>query len=136
MPISALSLAVVGANFPNAKGPSRRFGISLCEPGTLIELRLEPKNSHDEHAVAVYGPDEIQLGYLTAERAPWIGGMMRAGREVQVAFQVATEFGAYVRAAFDGAEPVLPAREDRESRQDAADHDPDFWPDEAPADDF
>jgi len=124
-----LTLAVVGAQFPNAKGPTRRFGISLCRPGTPIELRLEPKNLKDENAVAVYGPSDIQLGYLTAERAPWIGSMIRDRREVRVVFQVDTEFGAYVRAAFDGADPVLPELREAVERRSTANQEQDFWPD-------
>jgi len=122
----SLSLAVVGVAHPNKRGPTRKFEIMLCEPGEPIELRLEPKNPADPNAVAVFSARGVQLGYLTAERAPWIGGMIRQGREVRAIFQWPARFGAVIRAAFDGEQPsieglVKPAE---------AGEEPDFWPDE------
>ncbi|AHE56037.1 HIRAN domain-containing protein [Sphingomonas sanxanigenens] len=105
-----LSLAVVGAQYPNKRGPTRAFGIAMCRPGDPIELRPEPKNPADERAVAVFTADNIQIGYITAERAPYIGGIIKAGREVRTIFQAPTQWGAIVRCAFDGASPSLPAR--------------------------
>ena len=105
---SALSLAVVGADHPNKRGPGRRFELNICRPGEPIELRPEPKNPKDENAVAVYSARGIQLGYITAERAPWIGGMLKQGREVRAIFQRQTGFGAWIRVAFDGEAPMLP----------------------------
>jgi hypothetical protein len=119
-----LSMAVVGAQHPNAKGPTRRFAIELCRPGDLIELRPEPENPMDEYAVAVYNPEGIQMGYLSAERAPWIGGMIRQGREITCIFQETTQYGAVVRVAFDGSAPILPAPRDPPPEE------PDFYPDE------
>lgn len=132
MPRPALSLAVVGADHPNPKGPTRRFGISLCRPGDAIELRREPKNQADENAVAVFDSRGIQIGYLTAERAPWIGGMIVNGREIRAAFQEATSWGALIRVAFDGAHPTLPeprGRPDNEC-QEFADTEPEWQPDQ------
>ncbi|AHE52606.1 HIRAN domain-containing protein [Sphingomonas sanxanigenens] len=103
-----LSLAVVGAQYPNKRGPTRAFGIAMCRPGDPIELRPEPKNPADERAVAVFTADNIQIGYITAERAPYIGGIIKAGREVRTIFQAPTQWGAIVRCAFDGAAPRLP----------------------------
>lgn len=105
-----MSLAVVGMRFPNrdkAKS-NRQFEMLLCKPGDPVELRPEPKNPKDERAVAVFSERGIQLGYLTAERCGRIGGMIRAGREVRAVFQAATEFGPWIRAAFDGEEPIVP----------------------------
>lgn len=121
---SELSLAVVGAQHPNLRGPTRQFAIALCKPGDPVELRREPKNPADPHAVAVFNREGMQMGYLTAERAPWIGGMIGRGREMIAIFQSSTEHGAAIRLAFDGAVPVLPIMRDRPSA------DPDFWPDE------
>jgi len=129
----ALSLAVVGAGFPNKRGPSRRFELNLCRPGEPIELRLEPKNPADENAVAVYSERGIQLGYLTAERAPWIGGMMRQGREIIAIFQRQTSFGAWIRIGFDGSRPDLPVERHEECARESDFSDvpaPDFYPDE------
>lgn len=104
----SLSLAVVGADHPNKRGPTRRFEIAMCVPGEPAELRPEPNNPADPQAVAVFSARGIQIGYLTAERAPWIGGMIRNGREMAAIFQAPTPYGALVRLAFDGDEPELP----------------------------
>lgn len=132
------SLAIVGAGFPNKKGPSRLFELNLCRPGEPIELRPEPKNPADERAIAVYSKRGIQVGYLTAERAPWIGAMIKHGREVRAIFQAQTRFGAWIRIAFDGEHPVLPADNRLEEAVDAGfadDPAPDFYPDEDWAED-
>ncbi len=75
----------------------------------------------------------VQIGYLPAERAPWIAGMLRAGREVRAVFQQATAHGAAIRVALDGAEPVLPTAAPLPSSLQQ-DHD-EFWPDPIPPDD-
>ncbi len=80
----------------------------MCLPGEPAELRPEPNNPADPQAVAVYSARGIQIGYLTAERAPWIGGMIRNGREMVAIFQAPTPYGALVRLAFDGEQPQLP----------------------------
>lgn len=72
MPLPQFSLAVVGADYPNKRGPARRFGIALCQPGDPIELRREPKNQFDEFAIAVFETGGIQLGYVRSERAAWL----------------------------------------------------------------
>ena len=87
MAMKQLSLHVVGANHPNADGSNRRFEILLCVPGEPIELVPEPKNPADPSAIAVVSARHIQIGYLTADRAPWIGSMLRNGRELQAVFQ-------------------------------------------------
>lgn len=130
MPRPALSLAVVGADFPNRRGPGRRFEIALCTPGEPIHLVPEPKNPADPRAVAVFSPRNIQIGYLTAERCAWIGGMLAQGRELRAVFQGASSFGAWIRVAFDGEEPLLPDPRPHEHVTD----DPDFWPDYEPPD--
>ncbi|UAK23642.1 HIRAN domain-containing protein [Sphingomonas nostoxanthinifaciens] len=127
MPIAALSLAVVGAAHSNKKGaPTRAFAIQLCRPGDTVELVPEPKNPADPHAVMVLNREGMQMGYLTAERAPWIGGMLGQGREIRAVFQEPTSYGAVIRVAFDGEEPALPAPRERET----ANREVDFYPDE------
>jgi hypothetical protein len=131
MPLPTQSLAVVGTQFDNKKGPTRRFEIELCRPGEPIELRPEPKNPADEHAVAVYSIRGLQIGYIKAERAAWIGGMIRQGREMAAIFQESTSWGAVVRVAFDGEVPTLPTKRDSgDSVVGADDSDIGFWPDE------
>jgi len=104
-----LSLAVVGADHPNRDKSNRRFEILLSAPGEPVDLKLEPKNPADPNAVAVFSSRGIQIGYLTAERAPWIGGMIRTGREISAVFQQGAVTGAVIRVAFDGVSPTLPA---------------------------
>ena len=106
-----LSLAVVGIDYANAdKGKSnRRFELLQCQPGDPVELRREPKNPHDSNAVAVFSERGIQVGYLTAERAPWIGGKIAAGEEVIAIFQELSGAAAAIRIRFGGGAPTLPA---------------------------
>jgi hypothetical protein len=123
--LAALTIAVVGADYPNkGKSPTRRFEIALCRPGDPIELRPEPKNPADENAIAVYSERGVQLGYLTAERAPLIGKYMRDGHDVIAIFQAPASFGAYIRVAFDGEVPVLPVAVASEPQNESG-----FWPD-------
>ena len=126
-----LSLHVVGADHPNRGGGNRRFEILLCTPGEAVALVPEPRNPVDPNAVMVVSARGVQIGYLTADRAAWIGAMLRQGREVAAVFQQATPMGAAVRVAFDGVVPVVPAV--REVGEDAA---PEFWPDEVWPEDF
>ena len=113
-----MSLAVVGIGYPNADGSSRKAHIERMVPGDPVELRPEPDNEKDSYAVAVLDGRERQLGYVTAERAPWIGSMIREGKEVRAVFQGVARTGAWIRVAFDGEEPVVPRvdepEEDRE----------------------
>lgn len=125
-----LSLHVVGADHPNRGGGNRRFEILLCAPGEAVALVPEPRNPVDPNAVMVLSARGVQIGYLTADRAAWIVGMLRSGRAVAGVFQQATPLGAAIRVAFDGAVPVLPKVAAVE-----ADPEPDYWPDEIPPDD-
>lgn len=125
-----LSLAVVGAGFDNKVGPSRLFEISMCKPGEEIRLKLEPKNPADPNAVAVYSARDIQIGYISAERAPLVGGAMRRG-VVDVIFQSAEPWGAVIRAHLDGTTATLPTvakalNSDPKNLNEAQD----WWPDE------
>ncbi len=125
MTLAPLSLSVVGSDYPNKRGPGRRFETALCEPGEPVELIPEPKNPADPRAVAVFSARGIQIGYLTAERCGRIGQLIRQGVEVRAIFQQATPRGAIIRAAFDGEPPELPT-----PHQPKAPAAPEFWPDE------
>lgn len=120
-----MSLAVVGADYPNKRGPARRFEIAICKPGEPVELRPEPKNPADPRAVAVYSSRGVQIGYLTAERCGRIGALIRQGVEVQAVFQQPTTNGAVIRAAFDGEAPTVPEIHRVEGAGEV-----DFWPDD------
>lgn len=130
--LPAMSLAVVGAPYANKDGSDRLFEILLCKPGEPVELRPEPKNKKDERAIAVLSARGVQIGYITAERAPRVGSLIRSGREVQSVFQARSEWGAWIRVAFDGEVPVVSGEEppiaSQLPRPAAAEQD--FYPDE------
>lgn len=131
------SLGVVGADYPNKRGPGRRFEIAMCVPGEPVELRREPKNPADSRAIGVYSLRNVQIGYVPAEQAQWIGGQLG---EIRAIFQRADTFGAVIRVTFDGSEPSLPV-EKPVRRSAPPPHDPDGygdddWPPRESTDDF
>lgn len=127
-----LSLAVVGLQFANSdrgKG-NRRFEALLCKPGEPVELRPEPRNPADPRAVAVFSSRGVQLGYLTAERAPWIGAKIRAGVELHAVFQELGQGIAIIRVSLGGGRPTLPdVRGDGTLVEEEGRADDDFQPD-------
>jgi len=104
-----LTLAVVGIGYRNADKTLRAAGLVKCTPGEPVELRLEPKNKNDRNAIAVFSARGIQIGYVTAERAPYIGKMIRAGEECRAVFQELDTTSAAIRVRFGGQAPTLPA---------------------------
>lgn len=130
--LQAMSLAVVGAQRPNADGSDRRFEILLCPSGEAIELRPEPTNKHDPLAIAVYSVRGALIGYLSAERCGRIGQLVRLGHEVQAIFQGTSQGGTWIRVAFDGETPELPSSSPMSARdQDHSEPaDDQFYPDE------
>ncbi|WP_454798558.1 HIRAN domain-containing protein [Novosphingobium lindaniclasticum] len=125
-------MLIVGADFPNkGKSPGRRFEIALCAPGDPLELRPEPDNPADEHAIAVYSDRGVQLGYISSQRAVRIAQLIRQGHTITAIFQEATRFGAVARVSFDGAVPELPLpAPPPEVPTTGFDPDPDWYPDE------
>lgn len=113
MPERELSLPVVGIQHPNADGSSRRFEIELCGPGDPIHLLREPKNPHDEFAVAVFSERGQQIGYLSVERVPWIGAKLGAGEEYEAVYQGLVGGAAWIRVRFGGGAPTLPVQRER-----------------------
>ena len=105
----ALSLAIVGIDYPNKRGPGRRFELEICKPGEPVELRPEPTNQFDEHAIAVFSCRGVQLGYLASERAVLIGTLWRQGHDAIAIFQSLEAKVGWLRVAFDGEQPTLPA---------------------------
>lgn len=108
MPVRALSLAIVGIDYPNKRGPARRFELEICQPGEPVELRPEPNNPHDEHAIAVFSCRGVQLGYLASERAVLIGTLGRQGHVASAIFQALEPKVGWIRVAFDGEDPTIP----------------------------
>ena len=102
-----LTLAVVGIDFPNADGSNRRSEALMTLPGEPVALVPEPKNKHDPYAIAVISPRGVQIGYVSAERAPYIGGRMSRGEDATAIFQ-GMGATAFVRVRFGGGVPTLP----------------------------
>lgn len=134
-----ITLAIAGIDFPNADGSNRRSETMMTLPQEPVALVPEPKNKHDGNAIAVIGPRGVQLGYLTAERAPYIGSRMARGEDVQAIFQGMDGGSAFIRVRFGGGAPTLPPASDPRAsaprppsppRRTSA-YDPhDFYPDE------
>ncbi|WP_341207261.1 HIRAN domain-containing protein [uncultured Sphingomonas sp.] len=130
-----LTLAIVGIDHLNEDKArtNRRSELLLLTPGVEMELRLEPRNRADPHAVAVHSPSGLQVGYLTAERAPWIGAKIRNGEIVVAIFQGLVGGAGYLRVAFGGGKPTLPVvRPDADAvdqQYTAAANETGFWPD-------
>lgn len=111
-----MSLAVVGADFPNKRGPTRRFEIAICQPGEPVELRPEPRNPHDPRAIAVFSDRGIQLGYVRAERAPLVRTLMSRG-VLHAIFQQMDDWGCTIRIGSGGEVPTLPDSADRDAAE-------------------
>lgn len=133
MGLPAMSLAVVGVQYPNKDKSNRQFEIAVCKPGESVELRPEPKNIADENAVAVFSQRGVQIGYLTAERCGRIGAMIRQGREMHAVFQREAQHGASIRVAFDGELPIVDLNPSpfvrAPLRAEGADPETDLYPD-------
>ena len=138
-----LSLAVVGALYPNADGSNRLFEIRMLNPGDRVLLQPEPSNPSDPSAVAVYSFRGYQIGYLSAERCGWVGSKIRLGMDVRAIFQHQLGDGAIIRIRLDGKEPTLPPPpippppppEQDEDGPMASDPESGFWADFIPPDD-
>ncbi|MBB5697022.1 HIRAN domain-containing protein [Sphingomonas yantingensis] len=131
------SVAVVGANHPNANGGNRRSEIAFCDPGERLELVPEPKNEHDEHAIAVFSARNFQIGYVASQRAVLLKKYMNDGHELTAIFQNVATWGAIARVGVD-CQPTLPPTREAEIEAEHAeepDADPPFWPDYIPPDD-
>ena len=123
-----LTLAIVGIDFPNSDRArsNRRSELMLLPPGAAMTLVPEPRNPVDPNAVAVFSPSGLQVGYLSAERAPWIGARIRAGDEVNAILQGVVGGAGYLRVRIGGGAPTLPTARERDGLDRG---EPDFWPD-------
>jgi hypothetical protein len=119
-----LSVAIVGIGYDNDDGSNRLFHLRMQAPGDTLELRREPRNEHDEYAVSVYCRRGYRLGFVPAERAPWLGAKILDGLEVQAVFQELQEKIAVLRVRIGGGAPTLPASRIRGEAEE-----PDFYPD-------
>jgi hypothetical protein len=124
-----MTLAVVGIDFPNTDKArsNRRFELLASAAGDPVSLRPEPRNPHDPNAVAVFSARDVQVGYLSAERAPMIGARIRRGEVVEAIYQGMTGSIAYIRVRFGGGMPSLPVSAEARSQPVATEDD--FYPD-------
>jgi hypothetical protein len=130
------TLAVVGIDFPNVNGSNRRSEAMMTLPGEPVVLVPEPKNRHDRNAVAVISPRGVQIGYVSAERAPYIASRMNRGEDVAAIFQGLDGGSAFIRVRFGGGAPTLPPASEvrlsppRPPRRSEPDDPDGFYPDE------
>ena len=137
MGLPSMSLAVVGVRHKNSDGSDRQIEVEACMPGEAVDLVPEPENEFDANAVAVYSCREVQIGYVSADRAPRIRALL-GSTEVRAVFQRSAQFGAWVRVAFDGEYPVLTdamLQDHDESAAVSTTPEPDFYPNEIWPDD-
>ncbi|QTH22027.1 HIRAN domain-containing protein [Rhizorhabdus wittichii] len=76
-------LAARGERYPNADGSSRQDELRRCARGERVALIREPTNEYDPAAVAIFSCRGIQLGYLAADHAGWIGSKIDRGYDVR-----------------------------------------------------
>lgn len=113
-----LSLYVVGVAHANEDGSNRAFEVKMCNPGDPVELRREPKNKHDPQAVAVFSVRGCQIGYLSADRAGWIGGRLAQGQPIAAIFQEGGDTRAVIRLNLAGDPPTLPPPKPRQREEE------------------
>lgn len=125
-----LTLAIVGIDHLNddKARTNRRSELMLLPVGADMELRLEPRNRADPNAIAVHSPSGLQVGYLSAERAPWIGAKIRNGEILTAIFQGLDGRAGYLRLAIGGGKPTLPIIAVAPAIEDP-DDESGFWPD-------
>jgi len=121
-----LTTSIVGIDFPNPdkSRSNRRMEIMMCHPGDPVELRREPKNAFDANAVAIWSERGVQIGYVSAERAPLIAKRMQEGATSAI-FQALQGNTAYIRIRFGDGVPTLPPPIDAQPARDVSD----FYPD-------
>lgn len=77
------SLPACGEAYDNEDGTSRQAELARCSIGEMVHLVREPDNEHDGMAVAVLSARGICVGYLSRERARWIGSKIDRGYDVR-----------------------------------------------------
>ena len=101
---------IVGVTFENEDGTQRQANLEALEESTFpipVELHWEEDNVYDPHAVAVFGPNGKQLGYLHRTLAYSISQMIDANYEIQASITQLTgtedlghNYGANVRICY------------------------------------
>ncbi len=110
------SLNVVGESYRNPDGSSRQTEIARCRAGEAVILTREPDNRHDTNAVAVHSARGVQIGYVAAEHARWIGGKIDDGHRVLALIERIhggtkgkPSRGVLIRLNLEGEQPAKPS---------------------------
>ncbi|QUT08331.1 HIRAN domain-containing protein [Sphingobium phenoxybenzoativorans] len=104
----------------------------MCKPGETMVMKREPKNPADSRAIGVYPLRGVQIGYVPAEQAQWIGQHLA---DIRAVFQRDDTFGAVIRVTFDGTIPTLPVEQGSARPRRFRPRDDD-WPPPEPKDDY
>lgn len=112
MGINDFRLRLVGERFDNPDGSSRQEELAQCQAGEPVELRREPDNPADPSAVAVYSIRGIQIGYIGANYASWVGSKIDREYEVRAIIgkmsggrRTGLPLGAVLTINMEGEEP-------------------------------
>lgn len=108
-------LPICGERYDNEDGTSRQEELRQCSPGDWVSLVREPENPHDPLAVAVVSGRGVKVGYLSRERAGWIGSKIDRGYDVRAIVErvkgshlPGAALGLVLLVSMDGEEPELP----------------------------
>ncbi|WP_397586693.1 hypothetical protein [Sphingobium fuliginis] len=124
------SIAIVGADLPNARAAKRRAEIAACRPGEPLELRRERGTRAGKRVVGVYSARGIEIGYVLPAQVDRVAGLVSIARAI---FQEAETFGALGRLTFDGSTPTLPQPKPKPERREPERRPPDEFCDIFPA---
>ena len=104
-----------GERYENEDGSSRQDELARLAPGDWLQLVREPENPHDPLAVAIVTTRGVRVGYLSRDRAGWIGSKIDRGYDVRAIVQrvkgttlPGATLGLVMRLNMDGEEPELP----------------------------
>ncbi|WP_347270193.1 HIRAN domain-containing protein [Rhizorhabdus histidinilytica] len=107
-------LAARGERYPNADGSSRQDELRRCARGERVNLIREPANEYDPAAVAILSCRGVQLGYLAAEHASWIGSKIDRGYDVRAVIErvkgahlEGATLGLVILINMEGEDPTL-----------------------------
>lgn len=111
------SLPGAGERHLNADGSSRQEELALCVPGEPVRLVREPSNPYDHMAVAIISARGVCIGYLSRDRAVWVGSKIDRGYDVRAMVErvkgadlEGAALGIVVRINMEGEEPEMPVR--------------------------
>jgi len=114
------SLPATGEVHSNHDGTCRQCELAACQPGDPLRLVREPKNPHDQNAIAIVTGRGIRAGYLSRQLAQVHAGKMDRGAEpraiverIKGAGLPGAMLGLVMRVNTEGEEqelPVDPAR--------------------------